>query len=162
MRGKTFEYDDSKDSDPLPNNVRELIYINGIEGYLTVENKKELTTPLYIKDGEEEVTIFNPVSGMTELAEYEFSYCYSFTELNITGGITSIGEGAFRECRRVKSITIGKNVTSIGNFAFYDIPITTINYEGTKAEWDNINIGQYWKNLSNIKYVSCSDGTINV
>ncbi len=162
MRGKTFEYDDSEGSGPLPSNVRELIYINGIEGYLTVKNKNELTTPLYIKDGEEEVTVFNPLPGMTELKEYEFSYCYSFTELNITGDISTIGKGAFKDCRHVKSITVGKNVTSIGNFAFYDIPITSITYQGTMAEWSNITIGQYWKNLSNIKYVNCSDGTVSV
>ena len=39
----------------------------------------------------------------------------------------------------IETITLHKNITEIHGAAFWRTNLTTINYNGTKAEWNSIN-----------------------
>lgn len=59
--------------------------------------------------------------------------------IEIPDGVTNIGVGAFNYCSNLTEITIPTSVTSIGNLAFtccYNLK--TVNYKGTKEQWENI------------------------
>ena len=59
--------------------------------------------------------------------------------------VTSISDYAFYCCYRLASVTIPDSVTSIGNSAFYNCTkLTTINYRGTKSQWNSISKGANW------------------
>ena len=60
-------------------------------------------------------------------------------------------------------VTIGNSVTSIGDYAFYACyGLKSINFQGTKAQWDAISKGDDWDFFAGIgSYtVYCSDGNI--
>ena len=66
------------------------------------------------------------------------------TEARITTA-NKINQDAFYGYRELTSVTIGENVTSIGNYAFSACSsLTSINYNGTKEDWDKIEKGYGW------------------
>ena len=73
-------------------------------------------------------------------------YCYkgempSNTTITVKEGTTSIAGICFAECTNLISITIPKSVTYIGMGAFYMCDnLKTINYKGSKEDWNNITI----------------------
>ena len=67
----------------------------------------------------------------------------------IPDNVTNIGAYAFRYDENLTSITIPDSVTNIGNYAFYFCHITTVYFSGTKAQWNEIDIGSYNNGLSN-------------
>ena len=64
----------------------------------------------------------------------------------IEEGITHIGANAFYRYTGLKSVTIPVSVTSIGGGAFQGpANIGTVNYSGTKEQWDEIAISDtFW------------------
>ena len=71
-----------------------------------------------------------------------FADCPALNNVVIPSGVTSIGEGAFVNAFGLKTITIPKTVTEIGWAAFANTEVETIFYDGSKEEWDNIDIKQ--------------------
>ena len=126
------------------------------------------------------ITIPNSVKIIDSFAFYN---CTSLTSVTIPNSVTSIGSGAFDYCTSLASITIPNSVTSIGNNAFYyckslasvTIPdsVTSIDfsafgncanlnfiiYNGTKLQWNAINISSCNENLKNA-IIKCTDGLI--
>ena len=98
--------------------------------------------------------------------------CSSLTSIIIPNSLTWIGYRAFEGCTSLKSITIPNSVTEIVDSAFADCnSLTTINYAGTKEQWEAINKGredfdgdyrEYWKEDSNIRVVHCTDGDVEI
>lgn len=108
------------------------------------------------------------------------------TDLVIPGNVTSIGAGTFRECTSLLSVTMGDDVTNIGYDAFesctsltsvtinngikridngafeYCTKLETINYAGSKEQWNSINKKSYWNLNAGIKSIVCKDGIINI
>ena len=65
----------------------------------------------------------------------------SNTTITVKEGTTSIAEICFAECTNLTSITIPKSVTYIGMGAFFMCDnLKTINYKGSKEDWNNITI----------------------
>ena len=120
----------------------------------------------------------------TAIREKAFYKCASLTSLIIPGGVTSIGRSAFNNCSALESVTIPDgvigvsdyafanssnliyvsvpdSVTSIGGSAFYGCGLlSSINFQGTKAEWGAITKGSYWDDKTGDYIVNCTDGSI--
>ena len=78
------------------------------------------------------------------------------------GSVTSIGWSAFSGCSGLTSVTIPDSVTSIGDWAFSGCRgLTAINFQGTMAQWQAIEKGSNWDDLTGEYAVICTDGTIS-
>ncbi|MDE6704721.1 MAG: leucine-rich repeat protein [Treponemataceae bacterium] len=80
---------------------------------------------------------------------------YSRGHIDIPENIGKIADYVFCKCTGLTSVTIPDSVTSIGDDAFSGCGSLTINYAGTKAEWEVLNVS-----LPAGTSVSCSDGEI--
>lgn len=86
------------------------------------------------------VTIGNSVKSIGLSAFYD---CDSLTSIVIPDSVTTIGGGAFTFCDNLSNVTIGSGVKEIANKAFDGCyGITNVYYNGTKAEWGKISIGE--------------------
>lgn len=83
--------------------------------------------------------------GIDRIEFGAFYYCSLLTSITIPKSVTSIGDRGFYHCSSLTSVTIGNGVTSIGNWAFENCSsLETINYKGTKEQWDAISKGTDW------------------
>ena len=69
-----------------------------------------------------------------------FYKCSSLTEIVLGEKLQNIGGNAFRECSSLTELTIGRSVVSVGSYAFWDTPIQNIYYDGSLADWCNIEL----------------------
>ena len=100
--------------------------------------------------------------SVTSIGDYAFYGCSGLTSVTIPDSVTSIGDSAFSGCSGLTSVTIGSGVTSIGDYAFYNCSdLTAINFQGTMAQWQAIEKGPNWDNLTGEYAVICTDGTIS-
>lgn len=102
----------------------------------------------------ESVTFGNKI---TTIGFGAFWQC-KLTSVTIPDGVTVIEHSAFGSCDELTSVTIPKSVTSIGNSAFMCKLLNSINYSGTKADWDKITKEDYAFNYT--ETVHCSDGDL--
>ncbi len=106
------------------------------------------------------VTIGN---GVTSIGDIAFSGCSSLTSITIGNGVTSIGDYEFSYCSSLTSITIPDGVTSIGDYAFSNCSVlTSITFNGTVAEWNAIEKGDYWNNNIPATKVVCEGGVVEI
>lgn len=72
----------------------------------------------------------------------------SLRHITVSGG--NILAYAFYNCRDLTSVTLSDSVSSIGDYAFeYCYGLETVNYTGTKEQWEAIFIGEYNTRLIN-------------
>ena len=72
-----------------------------------------------------------------------------------------IAVNLFKGCAGLTSVTIPASVTSIGAGAFCDCSsLTTVNYQGTKKQWNAIYKGRSWNDSTGNYTVVCTDGTL--
>lgn len=86
---------------------------------------------------------------------------HSLTTVKIPDGVTTIGTQAAFDRSSLTKVVIPASVTHISRAAFgYCERLTTIEFEGTMAEWNAITFGSVWnKNVPATKVV-CSDGNV--
>lgn len=78
----------------------------------------------------------------------------------ITSGET-IYDNAFGDCTNLESITIAATVTRIGDEAFFNCTsLTNITFNGTKEQWNHIQVGSNWSYKTGDFTVHCTDGEI--
>ena len=77
----------------------------------------------------------------------------------IPNTVTRIEDYAFLNCPALSSITIPHSVTSIGVSAFEGCKsLNSITFQGTIAQWKEIEFGDAWNYHIPTKVVHCSDG----
>ena len=54
--------------------------------------------------------------------------------------LTGIGPGVFLDCASLTSIAIPRSLTSIGGSAFSGCGLTDVYYDGSRSEWNAIDI----------------------
>ena len=73
------------------------------------------------------------------------------TSIVIPEGTTSIGNRCFMGSRNLKTVTLPSSISSIGFWAFKDTSINTINYRGSKSQFDSLKFDDDTKaQLANI------------
>jgi hypothetical protein len=78
---------------------------------------------------------------------------------SIPKDVTEIYACAFYGRTALTEIYIPKNIVKIEGSAFENCPnVTKITYEGTIAEWKEVELGMDWFVGSDIDVVHCSDG----
>lgn len=146
--------------------VDNVIYINNIAYDIT----SQYITTASIKD------------GTIHACQSLFDYCRKLTAVTLPNSLINIPAGMFSWCDRLKSINIPNNCVSIGDSAFYKcsglseltIPVSvkfigdafegcynlkSLTYNGTIAQWKEIECKANWSNDTKITYVNCTDGT---
>ncbi len=100
-----------------------------------------------------------------------FYSCDSLKNFVVPDSVTSIDSRAFAFCDSLTSITLPKNLSHIGENAFeYCESLITINYNGTKVQWNAIEkVEDKWSSIDGILdwdyhtgdyTVYCTNGTI--
>jgi hypothetical protein len=60
-------------------------------------------------------------------------------------------------------MVIPDGVTSIGKWAFLRCSsLTSITFNGTKAQWKGINLGEDWNDEVPTEVIHCTDGEVEI
>ena len=79
-----------------------------------------------------------------------FGHCENLISIELPDSVISIGVGAFENCLNLIRIEIPNSVTKINERAFRKCTdLTDVYYNGTKKQWNEINIGNYNDDLKN-------------
>ena len=120
---KAFDGCSSLESVVIPDSVTSI----GMSAFYECSSLKSVTIP----------------DSVTSIENATFSGCSSLKSVIIGDGVTSIGSYAFGNCSSLTSVTIPDSVTYIDDHAFWDCNLTTVNYKGTKEQWEQIRIDSY-------------------
>ncbi len=74
--------------------------------------------------------------NVTSINSYLFRECTSLKTVEIHENVESLGDGVFSGCTSLRTLTIPASITYIGNYIFDRCCDFTINYGGTKEQWD--------------------------
>ena len=119
--------------------------------------------------------------GVTKIDSYAFAYCMNLDTITIPGSVEEIIYAAFIVCNfseleipegtkylgaylfvstPIKKLILPKSLTTIDGMFYDNLTVEEIIYNGTKSDWENINITEY--DIEYLKYLSitinCTDG----
>lgn len=81
----------------------------------------------------------------------------------VTYRVTSVGKQAFGNCFSLTSVVIPNSVTSIGRDAFWGCDsLKSITFNGTKMQWNSIELGDEWNCEIPAQIVRCTDGNVKI
>ena len=87
--------------------------------------------------------------------------CPSIESIALPNGVNGIGSRRFIDCPNLVSVTIPTDVKEIYNEAFINCPsLRAIIYEGTIAQWNEIDFESGWDMGLSDYTVYCTDGNI--
>lgn len=89
-----------------------------------------------------------------------FSGAGKVSEVVIPEGTIIIASRAFASCPELTKVTIPASVTDIYYRAFMNSGVVTINYLGTKQQWNEINKIAGWDEFMEEYEIVCSDGSL--
>lgn len=87
-----------------------------------------------------------------------FNGCVNLEQISTLKKITRIGDNAFYGCEKILSIDLPSTLTSIGENAFAGSGIKTINFEGDKRTFGEIEKVDGWNRGIEEVIINCNDG----
>lgn len=103
-------------------------------------------------------------NSVTAIGNSAFKGCISLESIAIPEGVERIEYWTFNMCSALTSATIPQSVTYIGRFAFANCELKDITFNGTKAQWSDIDKvvteGNEWDFHVTGYTVHCTDGDI--
>lgn len=104
------------------------------------------------------ITLSNNLESISRLL---FAECTSISNIVIPNKVSIIEDSAFSGCTSLTSVTIGNSVKEIWSSIFLGCKaINTINYLGSKTEWNAIHKTTSWFGGNMQCIISCSDGIV--
>lgn len=134
---------------PSANAAQEYTVPEGTEviGYHAFGNSENLT----------KVTLPTSVASV---GSYAFFECYGLISAEIPDNVTEL-RGTFLSCVSLETVTLPLSITKIGGQTFDKCKsLKTINYAGTKEDWDKIEIDPVANDSLNNATIYFSDGTM--
>ena len=110
----------------------------------------------------ESLTSITIPDSVTSMGPYNFESCYNLESVTLSNNLKSLEAANFFKCSKLVSITIPVSVTSINKSAFNSSGIKTVNYPGTKAQWDLIGLDLTNLPGAKLEKIICSDDEITV
>ncbi len=81
-------------------------------------------------------------------------------DVELPKNLTAIGLSAFINCKNLRSVTFPKTLKKVETWAFSETSLSSIRYEGTIEEFDQIVFGKGWCEGCQ-PVVHCSNGDID-
>lgn len=106
--------------------------------------------------------IYSSWRHSTKFAPWILTATFYLSDIDPFPYMNKILESTFSSVLPIKSVTIPANIKEFGEYSFEGLKITEISYEGTIKQFNSIKINKDWKVHSNIKFVVCKDGIINL
>ena len=126
--------------------------------YYETPSSSSQTITYYIPTSLTNVTVTNG-----EILYNVFMNCSMIENLSLINGVSKIESQGCARCANLLELTIGENILEIGSNAFDSSTLlATINYQGTIAEWGDINLSSYWNFNIAATVVHCTDGDVNI
>ena len=79
-------------------------------------------------------------AGVTLIEASTFVNCSSLSSVTILGNVTTIQNNAFQRCENLTNISLPASVYQIGNLAFGNSGLTAVWFNGSKAQWNNVDV----------------------
>ncbi|MCR5042023.1 MAG: leucine-rich repeat protein [Clostridia bacterium] len=112
------------------------------------------------------------IGGSGEMFEYQgydytygvsdipwFDYADSIVSGEVLDGVTNVASGTFELCGNVASVTLPAGLERIEYYAFDECgSLATVNYGGTKSDFDALDINSYGNDSLFAAQIICSDG----
>lgn len=100
-------------------------------------------------------------NNVTSIKAYAFAFCSGITSIVIPEGVTLIHDRTFQTCTNLTQITLPSSVIQISSEAFLGcFDLKSINYLGTKKQWEKIKKEFNWKKGTFLREIKCTDGII--
>ena len=101
--------------------------------------------------------------NVKSVEDMTFSWCFALTEIVIPNSVTSIGYEAFECCFALTEIEIPDSMETIGGQAFGGCKsLNSITFQGTIAQWKDIELGDGWNDEIPTNIVHCTDGDVEI
>ena len=98
--------------------------------------------------------------GVSIIGSQAFLGCKSLTKLTLPDSVTVIKDAAFMNCHNLTEIKFSKNLRKIEDNVFAGVSkLKDIYYNGTKSEWETIEIGDFYNDALQTATVHLADGT---
>jgi len=107
------------------------------DGVISLEN----TDAKIIRIPDTTVNRFGNTVPVVAVGRNAFRNCDAITDMIIPSSVSAVYQGAFADCRNLERITVPKAVKRIPQGTFENCTaLTDIYYEGSKDEWEAIEI----------------------
>lgn len=92
-----------------------------------------------------------------------FGECSNVDTLTIGDNVEVLPDYIFKNCTGLKTVILSSSVILMGFNVFAGCPnLASIDFRGTKIQWQNIQKNESWNENSVIKTVHCADGDIEL
>lgn len=114
-----------------------------LSGSYTIKSGTQTISPQAFYGCTKMTSVTIPTS-VRDIGYTAFYRCTALTTVKIPSGITKIPKSMFGYCESLSSVTVPKSITEIEGSAFgYCRKLKDVYYDGTKADWEKINIYSY-------------------